>query len=65
MAEIIKKWKQAGKDMAWVTVSETEAMLMAYVEDGTDDSIIKKADTFKAKKDRLKVVQARIKELRK
>lgn len=64
MAEIIKKWKQDNKDMAWVTISETEAMLMTYTKGDTDISIKGKADTIKAKKERLKVVQARIKELK-
>jgi hypothetical protein len=63
MAEIIKKWKQDGKDMAWVTISDTEAILIAYTKDDTDTRIKGKADIIMAKKERLKVVQARIREL--
>ena len=64
MAEIIKKWKQDNKDMVWVTISDTEAWLMVYTKDDTDTSIIQKADDIKSKKERLKVVQERIKELK-
>lgn len=40
--EIIKKYKESGKDMAWVRISETEAILM-NVDKKTDEEIIEKA----------------------
>jgi len=64
MAEIIKKWKVAGKDMAWVTIDEDDARLFEYSKTDTDTTIKAKADEIKFKKERLKEVQKQITDIK-
>lgn len=63
MAEILKKVVVGKIKYAWVTTGEDTAQRLMY--DKAEIEAITKADKVKAKKDRLKVVQERIKELEK
>jgi len=60
--EVIKKFKQDGKNMAWVQVDETNAILVET--DGTDKKALEKGKNHKDKKDRREFVLREIKRLK-
>jgi hypothetical protein len=63
MAEILKKETVGKIKYAWVTTGEDTAQRFIYDKDEIEAK--KKGDKVKERKDRLKVVQERIKELEK
>ena len=59
--EIIKK---VNKTSAWVSITDTEAILMTFDEGLKDNDILEKANKYKAKKDRILYLERRIEEIK-
>lgn len=64
--EIIKKIKIGNTDKAWVSVDDTNAVLIPYTKDDAKakDDAKTKSDSDKAKRDRLAVVRFEIKRIK-